>query len=213
MIKRLAFVALVLAFFANASEYDWENSYGKSDPVAIATPPPNVVTAPVDETSWSISAHPLALLIYTALGSPWVMLTVENNLSENFSLISRPELMWATFAGGELFSYGLYEGVRYYTNPGHRGWYFSPQIGYEHVSLDYDSDVDHHRYTSCGEIDALIVVFYSGYKFQSGHFVMSSDVGIGYTILSAKDVGDGDADKAVQSGIGFDLNYTIGYAF
>ena len=221
MFKRIVFVVSILAVLGNASEYDWEKkssgngatqsgeTYENSGPVQ--TLPPNAI--PADETSWSISVHPLSMLIYTALGAPTITLTVENNLSEHWSLNSRPLLLWASANRGDLFAYGLYEGVRYYTNPGHRGWYISPQIGYEHVSIDYQSDVDYHRYTSYGEVSALIFVLYSGYKFQSGRFVMFSDVGFGYTKMSAKDVDDDDADVAVESGFGFDLNYGIGYAF
>lgn len=219
MIKRIIVVALLLAIFAGAQGNNWSN-YGSDQAAAssddrVSTQPAQPSPEPtLPNTRWSISIHPVSLLVFTTIfGVPWVTFTVENNLSSRFSLSSRPELMWASFADGDIFAYGLYEGVRFYFNEGHKGFYVSPQIGYESVSVDYDSDYYNHRSSSSGEASAFIFACYLGLKIQSGHVVMFSELGFGYTMMSSNDIDDGDADKVAESGFGIDLNYAIGYAF
>ena len=219
MIKRIAIVALFLAVFAGAQGGNWSN-YGSDQPTASSDEHISTQAAPsqpepvVPNTRWSISIHPVSLLIFTTIfGIPWITVTVENNLTSRLSLSSRPELMWASSANGDLFAYGLYEGLRFYFNEGHKGFYVSPQIGYESISVDYDSDYYNHRSSSSGEASAFIFACYLGLKIQSGHFVSFTEVGFGYTMMSSNDIDDGDADKVAESGFGIDLNYAIGYAF
>lgn len=219
MIKRIAIVALFLAVFAGAQGGNWSN-YGSDQPTASSDEHISTQAAPsqpepvVPNTRWSISVHPVSLFIFTTIfGIPWVTLTVENNLTSRLSLSSRPELMWASSANGDLFAYGLYEGLRFYFNEGHKGFYVSPQIGYESISFEYDSDYYNHRSTSSGDASALIFACYLGLKVQSGHFVTFTELGFGYTMFTSKDIVDDDIDKAAESGFGIDLNYAIGYAF
>lgn len=219
MIKRIAVVALFLAVFAGAQGGNWSN-YGSDQPTASSDEHVSTQTAPsqpepvVPNTRWSISIHPVSLFIFTTIfGIPWITVTVENNLSSRLSLSSRPELMWASSANGDLFAYGLYEGLRFYFNEGHKGFYVSPQIGYESISFEYDSDYYNHRSTSSGDASALIFACYLGLKVQSGHFVTFTELGFGYTMFTSKDIVDDDIDKAAESGFGIDLNYAVGYAF
>ena len=219
MIKRIAIVALFLAVFAGAQGGNWSN-YGSDQPTASSDDHVSTQTAPsqpepvVPNTRWSISIHPVSLFIFTTIfGIPWITVTVENNLSSRLSLSSRPELMWASSANGDLFAYGLYEGLRFYFNEGHKGFYVSPQIGYESISFEYDSDYYNHRSTSSGDASALIFACYLGLKVQSGHFVTFTELGFGYTMFTSKDIVDDDIDKAAESGFGIDLNYAVGYAF
>ena len=219
MIKRIAIVALFLAIFAGAQGGNWSN-YGSDQPTASSDEHISTQAAPsqpepvVPNTRWSISIHPVSLLIFTTIfGIPWITVTVENNLTSRLSLSSRPELMWASASGGDLFAYGLYEGLRFYFNEGHTGFYMSPQVGYESISVDYKSDYYNHRSSSSGEASAWIFACYLGLKVQSGHFVTFTELGFGYTKFTSNDIDEGDADKAAESGFGIDLNYAIGYAF
>ena len=219
MIKRIAIVALFLAVFAGAQGGNWSN-YGSDQPTASSDEHISTQAAPsqpepvVPNTRWSISIHPVSLFVFTTIfGIPWVTLTVENNLTSRLSLSSRPELMWASSANGDLFAYGLYEGLRFYFNEGHKGFYVSPQIGYESISFEYDSDYYNHRSTSSGDASALIFACYLGLKVQSGHFVTFTELGFGYTMFTSKDIVDDDIEKAAESGFGIDINYAIGYAF
>ena len=103
MIKRIAVVALLLAIFAGAQGNNWSN-YGSDQAAAssddhVSTQPAQPSPEPIlPNTRWSISIHPVSLLVFTAIfGVPWFNVTVENNLSSRLSLSSRPELMWADY--------------------------------------------------------------------------------------------------------------------
>ena len=216
MFKRIIAASLLVAVLANAEDdYEWEGSSAEnSAPQSSQTAP--AASAPSDDYSMSVSIHPISMAIFSLIGMPSIIATVENNLGSHLSLVSRPELMWLDVSDDDesisMFLVGLYEGVRYYFREGHRGWYVSPQIGYEHVSMEYTYKYDHDDDKEAA-VNAFVFVVYGGYKYTSGRFVMATDVGMGYTVMTGSASDAEDAEEIAGNGFGFDLNFSMGFAF
>ena len=216
MFKRIIATSLLVAVLANAEDdYEWEGSSAEnSAPQSSQTAP--AASAPSDDYSMSVSIHPISMAIFSLIGMPSIIATVENNLGTHLSLVSRPELMWLDVSDKDesisMFLFGLYEGVRYYFREGHRGWYVSPQIGYEHVSMEYTYKYDHVDDKEAS-VNAFVFVVYGGYKYTSGRFVMAMDVGMGYTVMTGSASDAEDAEEIAGNGFGFDLNFSMGFAF
>ena len=216
MFKRIIATSLLVAVLANAEDdYEWEGSSAEnSAPQSSQTAP--AASAPSDDYSMSVSIHPISMAIFSLIGMPSIIATVENNLGTHLSLVSRPELMWLDVSDKDesisMFLFGLYEGVRYYFREGHRGWYVSPQIGYEHVSMEYTYKYDHADDKEAS-VNAFVFVVYGGYKYTSGRFVMAMDVGMGYTVMTGSASDAEDAEEIAGNGFGFDLNFSMGFAF
>ena len=217
MFKRIIAASLLVAVLANAQDdYEWESTAAENSAPQSSQAAPAAPAAASDEYSMSVSIHPISMGILTLVGIPSIVATVENNLGARLSLVSRPELIWTDIEDNSgkisLFMVGIYEGVRYYFGEGHRGWYLSPQIGYEYVSLDYKN---YHDSDDNGEanVNAFVFAIYSGYKYTSGRFVMATDVGIGYTVMTGSAETAQDAESVAGNGFGFDLNFSIGMAF
>ena len=218
MFKRFVAATLFVAVLANAQDdYDWEDSSANSGSAQTEqAAQPMAASSSTEDYSMSVSIHPISMGILTLVGIPSIVATIENNLGAHLSLSSRPELIWMDVEddGGQinLFMIGLYEGVRYYFGEGHRGWYLSPQIGYEYVTLEYTGKRNHSD-DGEGSVSAFVFVVYGGYKYQSGRFVMSTDVGVGYTVMTGSAETADDAQSIAGNGFGFDLNFMVGFAF
>lgn len=216
MFKRIIVTFLLVAVLANAQDdYSYGDSDGSSATQSSQEAQP-AASAPSDDYSMSVSIHPISMAIFSLIGMPSIIATVENNLGTHLSLVSRPELMWLDVSDKDesisMFLVGLYEGVRYYFREGHRGWYVSPQIGYEHVSMEYTYKYDHDDDKEAS-VNAFVFVVYGGYKYTSGRFVMAMDVGMGYTVMSGSASDAEDAEEIAGNGFGFDLNFSMGFAF
>lgn len=214
MFKRIIAASLLVAVLANAQDdYEWESTATENSAPQSSQAAP---AAASDEYSMSVSIHPISMGILTLVGIPSIVATVENNLGARLSLVSRPELVWMDLEddGGKvsMFMFAIYEGVRYYFGEGHRGWYLSPQVAYEYVSLDYQNK---RNSSDSGEasVNAFAFLVYSGYKYTSGRFVMSTDVGLGYTFMSGSAETQDDAGSIAGNGFTYDLNFTVGLAF
>ena len=218
MFKRLVAASLFVAVLANAQDdYDWEDSPANSGSAQTEqAAQPMAASSSTEDYSMSVSIHPISMGIFTLVGIPSIVATVENNLGARLSLVSRPELVWMDLEddGGKvnMFMFAIYEGVRYYFGEGHRGWYLSPQVAYEYVSLDYQNK---RNSSDSGEasVNAFAFLVYGGYKYQSGRFVMSTDVGLGYTFMSGNAETQDDAGSIAGNGFTYDLNFTVGFAF
>ncbi len=196
------------------------------DPYASSnTAPTNKVPTPMteDDPAWTISIHPVSLVVLTALGLKSFYFTVERTITPHVSVIGRPSII--SFSSDyydiesdvsfDMLVVGVTAGARYYVNPGHKGLYFDAQLQYAHMGLDY-SDEDGKASASA---NAFGPYFLTGWKFRSGRAAFSIDIGVGYNIMSAsaegKSVDDAEEDMEsyASNGFGTDINLTFGLAF
>jgi hypothetical protein len=241
MLKNLIAILLVasVSLFAqdysappptSETQYEDVSAYTSGAP-APETPVMNINEVASTDPIFYVSIHPISMFLWWALlGIPTISLTIEGCVGPSFAVITRPTFMyWGDTRTSDnvkeevsLYDYGITLGIRYYFAAHHQGWYIEPQFIYERVTLDYtyDYDDDIDRYyprtrdedmTASGNLFGGGAVM--GYKFMSGRFTMSSDIGYAYTTISLKGRSREDVEEASAVGAGFIGNVTAGFAF
>lgn len=186
---------------------------GASEP---ETPVVNINHVENDEPLFAVSVHPVSMLILSLFDIPSIYLTIEGNLGSNMSVITRPNIIWKDFSSSDqeldIFIFGISEGLRFYFADGHRGLFVAAHFIYQRAGLDYEyknnasKDVSSHANGFGGGL-------YLGHKIRSGHFTSSFDVGLNYIKYSASKDEKDDIEDVATVGVGWDFNYTIGFAF
>lgn len=173
-----------------------------------------------EDNTFAISLHPITMLVYSVvLDLPSLYVTMENAVNSNVSIITRPFYLGANVSDDDeeidIDLLGLSEGVRFYFNRGHQGLFAAFHVLYEYVSLEYTYDSDS-RWFEDENIDVtgngLGVGFYIGSKSMWGHFTTSWDIGVTYMNAFVKGKSKDDVKEVSDTGIGLDLNYTMGFA-
>lgn len=186
---------------------------GASEP---ETPVVNVNHVDSDEPVFAVSIHPISMLVLSLFDVPSVYLTIEGNLGSRMSLITRPHIIWKEFSDSDetldIFIFGISEGLRYYFGGGHRGFFATAHFMYERASLDYTYKYDI-REDESASANGFGGGFYIGHKLISGHFTSSFDVGFTYIKYSASSEEKDDIEDVSSVGVGWDINYTIGFTF
>lgn len=200
-------------------------AFAQDDTYVTEVPNGNQNAAPAtDDKTWAINIHPITLTIFTALNMPMIYLTVERTLGEKTSLVVRPVFAYISSEAVDtdsddpsftISAFGASAGVRYYTNPMHRGLYIDGLLSYAHASLEYDEKNT--------EVSAYSNGFgpyvYVGWKYVSGSVTFSFDGGFGFNIVSASAEGRASAEddlekvSLAQSGFGYDIDIMFGFAF
>lgn len=217
IISAFAFVAC-LATSGLAQVVDDPSQYtsGASEP---ATPNMTINHVESSEPVFAISIHPITMIVYSLiLDIPSIYVTIEGNINSNVSIITRPFYLGKEWSDDnekiDLDMFGLSEGVRYYFNRGHQGLFTAFHVNYEYVSIEYDYDGKGYfadeKENATG--NALGLGFYLGSKSMWGHFTTSWDIGLTYTKSFVKASSKDDIEEVSDVGVGFDINYTMGFA-
>ena len=214
MIKQVFLTSLFLIGFGFAEVAD-PTLYTSGAPEP-ATPVVNINHVENDEPMFAVSIHPVSMFILSLFDIPSIYLTIEGNLGSRLSVITRPSVIWADFTdddeGLDIFLFELSEGLRFYFNEGHRGWFTAAHFRYDRVGIEYTYDKN-----SAKDYDVHFngygLAVYLGHKFRSGHFTSSWDIGYTYTKFSTSNKKKDDVEKVSSVGSGWDMNYTIGFAF
>ena len=197
------------------------------DPYASSnTAPTNNVPTPMaeDDPAWTISIHPVSLVVLTALGLKSFYFTVERTVTPHVSVIGRPSIISfssdyydvSSDVSFDMLVVGVIAGARYYVNPGHKGLYFDAQLQYAHMGLDY-SDSDGGKASASANGFGPYVL--TGWKFRSGRATFGIDIGVGYNIMSISAEGkeaedaEEDMESYASNGFGYDMNLTFGLSF
>lgn len=212
------------------TQYEDVSAYTSGAP-APETPVMNINEVASTDPIFYVSIHPISMFFWWALlGIPTISLTIEGCVGPSFAVITRPTFMyWGDTRTSDnvkeevsLYDYGITLGIRYYFAAHHQGWYIEPQFIYERVTLDYtydyNDDIDsYYPRTRDEDVNASGNLFgggaVMGYKFMSGRFTMSSDIGYAYTTISLKGRSREDVEEASTVGAGFIGNVTAGFAF
>ena len=217
MIKKILSISLLGIALAFAQVVDDPNAYtsGAQEPELQVM---NVNHTENDEPLFAISIHPISMLVLSLFDVPSLYMTIEGNLSSHLSLVTRPYLIWDDFSYSdenlEIFLFGVSEGLRYYFSEGHRGFYVAPHFSYDRVSLEYSYEYeDGCRNSRNTNVNGFGFGIYIGHKILAGHFTSSWDIGYSYTRFSASKKEKDDVDRVSTVGSGYDINYTIGFAF
>ena len=213
MVAALAFADDSMYGFSSVEEVPTESAY----------PAPSQAGQDVQKPTYpdrkiSIAFHPASVVYYEAfLGVVALWLSIETGFGNSFSLITRPfYLSGETFDGVDLRAYGIIEGLRYYTgNTGHQGLYFEPEFQYI-VAVGESNTWDGYSASSRrATASGFGLYVLGGYKYQGNHFIMGFDGGPGLNFfsVSSDDEDDSDVESLAASGLGFDINLYLGFAF
>jgi len=222
--KKLILAFSLVACLASASFAQVVDDPSKytSGAKAPATPLVNVNYVASNEPMFSISLHPVSLILYPlVLDYLPLILTIEGNINSNASIITRPFYKSKNWSDKDdnrndtdidVYVIGLSEGFRYYFFRGHKGFYTSIHAMYEYVSIKHEYE-DRQSRNSHETGNSLGLAFYVGSKNIWGHFTTSFDVGATYTNTFVNRRYKDDLEEVSSVGVDFDLNYTVGFTF
>lgn len=239
MLKKIVVVLVVAvsALFAQdvaapaptETQYEDVSAYTSGAP-APETPVVNINEVRSSDPIFYLSLHPITLFVFSLIDAPMVYLTFEGCISNHFSVITRPMFFYfdedadnssdGASTAVDLYVFGLTEGLRFYFNDHPWGLYVEPEFDYRHYGLDYEhhyasdwpSDDREDDYSASAEAFGFTLVV--GHKYVKNHFTTSFDVGYGYLYTTATDDEEDDVDTGFSSvGFGWDMNFTMGYAF
>ena len=215
MIKKILSVCILGVALASAQVVEDPSAY-TSGAQESDLPVMNVNHTENDEPTFAISIHPISMLILSLFDIPSIYLTIEGNLGSHMSLITRPYIIWKDFSDSDeeldISLFGISEGLRYYFSEGHRGLYASAHVRYDRAGIEYTYDVDPSENYDA-HVNGFGFAIYIGHKILAGHFTSSWDIGYSYTKYSASKKEKDDLDDVSTVGSGYDINYTIGFAF
>ena len=215
MMKKFIAACLFGIAFASAQVVDDPYAY-TSGAQEKETPVMDINHTENDEPMFAVSIHPISMLILSLFDIPSIYLTIEGNLGSHMSLITRPSYIWAEFSDSDedldIYLFGISEGLRFYFDEGHRGLYLAGHFNYARVGLEYTYDYDHDEDYEA-HANGFGVGIYIGHKIRVGHFTSSWDIGYSYMKYSASGKEKDDVEDVSTVGSGYDINYTIGFAF
>lgn len=176
-----------------------------------------VSAAASNDLVFAVSVHPITMIVYSmVLDIPSLFVTLENPIASRMSLITRPAYMGKEWSSGyetvDLDLFGISEGIRYYFNRGHRGYFCAFHFEYDYVSIEHEIEYKSLRDKESVSGNAISLGFYFGGSSKMGHFTTSWDVGVTYREIFAGSDSDDDVEEVTSVGVGLDLNYTIGFA-
>ncbi|MCQ2091329.1 MAG: DUF3575 domain-containing protein [Fibrobacter sp.] len=171
-----------------------------------------------DEPTFAIEIQPISLTFYPMFRHGLTFYaTVEVVVNSNASVITRPYYASKTISkslqSGEVSIYGLTEGFRYYFDRKHVGWFASANFTFEYIQVEHKfNDVNNDDIKDTG--NSIGFGLYLGRKYQIGnHFVTSLDAGLIYNQAFIDKGAKKDVNDVTNEGVGFDINYTLGFAF
>jgi len=171
-----------------------------------------------DEPMFAIEIQPISLSFYPMIRHGLTFYaTIEVVINSNSSIITRPYYASKTISknlqSGEISIFGLSEGYRYYFARKHVGWFAAATISYEYIQVEHKYEES--KYDDIKDTGNNIGIgLYLGRKFQVGkHFVTSLDAGIIYDQTIIDKSAKKDVNDVTNEGVGFDINYTLGFAF
>jgi len=209
VVAALFCISLSFAGVADPTQY----TSGANEP---ETPVVNINHVENDEPIFSVSIHPISMLILSFFDIQSVYLTIEGNLNSHMSLITRPYIIWTDFSNSyeewDVYIFGISEGLRFYFNEGHRGFFASAHFEYDRAGVDYEYKDNAKEDESYGA-NGIGGYFYVGHKILVGHFTSSFDIGVGFSKFFASGREKDDIEDVSSSGVNWDVNYTIGFAF
>lgn len=215
MMKKFIAACLFVVAFASAQVVDDPYAY-TSGAQEKETPVMDINHTENDEPMFAVSIHPISMLILSLFDIPSIYLTIEGNLGSHMSLITRPSYIWAEFSDRDedldIYLFGISEGLRFYFDEGHRGLYLAGHFNYARVGLEYTYDYDHSEDYEA-HANGFGFGLYVGHKIRVGHFTSSWDIGYCYMKYSASGKEKDDVEDVSTVGSGYDINYTIGFAF
>lgn len=162
-----------------------------------------------EDRKTSIELHPVSLILYPLLASKeFFYVTIENSISRQTSIISRPFFKMKINDDDNLIVLGISEGIRYYL--------FWMKSGQSSMTAPYAAfHVSYEKGFADISGNNFGAGLYIGSKIMQGHFSGSFDIGATYNkFLSSGGGYYKDAANAITSnGPNFELNFTTGYAF
>lgn len=171
-----------------------------------------------DEPTFAIEIQPISLSFYPMIRHGLTFYaTIEVVINSNSSVITRPYYASKTISknlqSGDVSIFGLSEGYRYYFARKHVGWFAAANVSFEYIKVEHKyNDADYDDIKDTG--NNIGIALYLGRKFQVGkHFVTSLDAGLMYNQAFIDKNAKKDVNDVTNDGVGFDINYTLGFAF
>jgi hypothetical protein len=186
------------------------------------TPLVNINYVPNDEPLFAVSIYPFDMIWDAVYHVPSVKLSFEGCINSSMSLMTQPSVKMGTITRGskdnpnrrdiDIFLLEISEGIRFYFNRGHRGWFMAGHFVYDRATLDYDFEYDEDADVTF-KGNGFGFGFYGGHKTRRGHFTSSLQIGLSYMRYSMKSNVREDLDQASVVNAELDINYSIGFAF
>ncbi|MDG5813969.1 hypothetical protein QA601_02680 [Chitinispirillales bacterium ANBcel5] len=170
-------------------------------------------TIPAQTMRNTTSIHPISLIASTAIPElpSTFKITYERYRRPQSALILSPELNILNDAPLQFLALSGSGGLRRYLGKPESGIYLQTKAHVTYLSIEESDRFGNNKYDAKGVVFKLLG--YIGVKGKWNRISIFADGGLGWAFGSVKYSGDSNALITSGRGLGFDLNFGIGYSY